>query len=284
MKNIFATLLMLCFAGAVSAQNLSRAGFYMDNGQAVYANPKNGVTVSVTVEKTHFEPGVFARYAQKMLGVRASLTERTESKIASSAIYEVAPTTPLLKSVEGAVADAILPAFRTDNRALSVEQQAQAAADMIFSLRRHRKELITGEAGENVFGAGLKAALEEIAEMEKSCLAMFYGKTSRTEEIHTFNIVINPSQLDYTVCRISGKSGVVANDDLSAEPVVLHLEPAAPKEYAELQPLGPKDKVSVEYLVVAQTKCSLINETLLLDSQELVLLPFAKSVVAKPIR
>ena len=134
MKNIFVTVLMLCFAGAVSAQSLSRAGFYMDNGQAVYANPKGSVTISVTVEKSHFAPGVFARYAQKMLGVRASLTERIESKILSSAIYDVAPTTPLQKSVQGGGADAILPAFRADNRALSVEQQAQAAADMIFSL------------------------------------------------------------------------------------------------------------------------------------------------------
>jgi hypothetical protein len=40
MKNIFVTVLMLCFAGAVSAQNITRAGFYMDNGQAVYANPR----------------------------------------------------------------------------------------------------------------------------------------------------------------------------------------------------------------------------------------------------
>ena len=57
MKNIFATLLMLCFAGAVSAQSLTRVGFYMDNGKATYANPKSGVTISVTVEKSYFTPG-----------------------------------------------------------------------------------------------------------------------------------------------------------------------------------------------------------------------------------
>lgn len=42
----------------------------------------------------------------------------------------------------------------------SPESMAQDAANAIFSLRRHRIDLVTGEAGENVFGAGLKAALE----------------------------------------------------------------------------------------------------------------------------
>ena len=63
MKKIFATVLMLCFAGALSAQSITRAGFYMDNGEAVLSNPKGSVTISVTVEKRHFTPGEFARYA-----------------------------------------------------------------------------------------------------------------------------------------------------------------------------------------------------------------------------
>jgi hypothetical protein len=37
----------------------------------------------------------------------------------------------------------------------TTEEQAAATAEMIFSLRKHRLDLITGEAGENVFGGGL---------------------------------------------------------------------------------------------------------------------------------
>ena len=282
MKNIFVTVLMLCFAGAVSAQNLSRAGFYMDNGQAVYANPKNGVTVSVTVEKTHFEPGVFARYAQKMLGVRASLTERTESKIASSAIYEVAPITPLLKSVEGAVADAILPAFRTDNRALSVEQQAQAAADMIFSLRRHRKELITGEAGENVFGAGLSSALDQIAAMEQQCLDMFYGTTTTTVEEYRYSVTPTADEKNYIVCRYREGEGVLPITDFSAEPLMVIFTPAQVDTSAF--PIATvKDKVKVDYLVVPTCTVELLLGTQTLCKGE-VSIPQYGEIVTLAIR
>ena len=285
MKKIFAILALIGIATTGVAQTITKAGVYDNEGKAVILEAEPSVVnVTLEVSREHFTPGVYARYAQKYLGQRATLAEHTTVEVLSGKIGVGAVEATVVTTSDKAPEALALPINRTSSVAKTTEEQAAETAELIFSLRKHRLDLITGEAGENVFGAGLKAALEEIAEMEKSCLAMFYGKTSRTEETHTFNIVINPSQLDYTVCRISGKSGVVANDDLSAEPVVLHLEPAAPKEYAELQPLGPKDKVSVEYLVVAQTKCSLINETLLLDSQELVLLPFAKSVVAKPIR
>ena len=73
MKRIFVAIIMLAIAATVSAQSIARVGFYMEGGQAVCSNPQNSVTVSVTVEKEVFTPGEFARYAQKMLGVRASL-------------------------------------------------------------------------------------------------------------------------------------------------------------------------------------------------------------------
>ena len=260
MKNIFVTVLMLCFAGAVSAQNITRAGFYMDNGQAVYANPKGSVTISVTVEKSHFAPGVFARYAQKMLGVRASLTERIESKILSSAIYDVAPATPLQKSVQGGGADAILPAFRADNRALSVEQQAQAAADMIFSLRRHRKELITGEAGENVFGAGLESALNQIAEIEQQCLDMFYGTTTTTVEEYRYSVTPTAEEKNYIVCRYREGEGILPISDLSAEPLMLIFTPTQ-VDTSALPIATVKDKVKSDYLVVPTCAVELLLVT-----------------------
>ncbi|HAY31196.1 DUF4831 family protein, partial [Alistipes sp.] len=57
----------------------------------------------------------------------------------------------------------------------SAESMAADAANMIFSLRRHRLDLVTGEAGENVFGGGLKAALDEISRLEQEYLALFLG-------------------------------------------------------------------------------------------------------------
>ena len=53
------------------------------------------------------------------------------------------------------------------------EDAAQQAAQMIFSIRKHRMELITGEAGENVFGGGLKDALDALDEKEQELLELF---------------------------------------------------------------------------------------------------------------
>ncbi|MBP3424175.1 MAG: DUF4831 family protein [Alistipes sp.] len=277
MKNIFVTVLMLCFAGAVSAQSLTRAGFYMDNGQAVLSNPKSSVTVSVTVEKSHFVPGEFARYAQKMLGVRASLTEHKESKILSSAIYDKQITTPLQKSVVGGDNETVLPAFRADNRALSVEQQAQAAADMIFSLRRHRKELITGDAGENVFGAGLRSALNQIAAMEQQCLDMFYGTTTTTVEEYRYTITPTAEEKNYVVCRYRDEEGILPVSELSAEPLMLVFTPAQ-VDTSKLPLATVKDKVVREYIVVPTCSVELLLGTQTLCKGEVSIPQYGTSV------
>ena len=285
MKKIFAILVLVGIATVGTAQNISKAGLYNKQGEAIVVEAEPCVVnVTLSIASEHFTPGVYARYAQKYLGQRATLAEHTTVEVLSGKIGKGAVEATTTTKVEEAKASLPLPENRTSSGAQTTEEQAAATAELIFSLRKHRLDLITGEAGENVFGAGLKSALEEIARLERNYLEMFYGTTLRTEELHTFNIVIDPAQLDYTVCRISDKVGVVSIDDLSAAPVVLHLEPATPKEYDILQPLGPKDKVSEEYITIALTKCQLINEALLLDSCEMVLLPFAKSVVAKPIR
>ena len=114
---------------------------------------------------------------------------------------------------------------------------------------------------------------------------MFYGSKTATEQTHTFNITISPDKTEYLVCRFSDKDGVVGADDLSGMPIVLKVETAPHKEYAELQPLGPKDKVSAEYLIVPQSKCSLIIGAELKGVVEFASpLYGAKSVTALPIK
>ena len=184
MKHIFAFILSLCCVTTLSAQGVVRSGLYTKNGEVVYSDPQSSVTVSVTVKSTNFEPGEFARYAQKMLGVRASLAEKCQTEIVSAEICDKEPLGVEMAQCQD-VKQTILPIFKSDNRAQSLEQQAAAAAEMIFSLRRSRKELITGDAGEHVFGAGLAAALAKIDAMEQQCLDMFYGTT--TTKIDTYN-------------------------------------------------------------------------------------------------
>ena len=283
MKKIFAILALVGIATVGVAQNI-KAGLYYKGGEAVVTEIEPiMVNVTLRVATEHFTPGVYARYAQKYLGKRATLSEYSSIELLDGclALGLAAKVAPQVAEVPYSLP---LPLNRMSATAQTTEEQAAATAELIFSLRKHRLDLITGEAGENVFGAGLKAALDEIARMEKECLDMFYGSNTTTEEIHTFNIIISPDKTEYLVCRFSDKVGVVPADDLSGMPIVLKVETAPHKEYSQLQPLGPKDKVSAEYIIVPQSKCSLIGEATLMDTLEFASTQYGKTVTALPIK
>ena len=110
---------------------------------------------------------------------------------------------------------------------LALEDAAREAANTIFfSLRRHRIELITGEAGENVFGEGLKAALAEIDRLEQSYLELFLGKRVVTTETRRYVVYPQSDKKQYIVCRFSAAAGLLPESDLSGDMVLLQIEPS----------------------------------------------------------
>ena len=285
MKRLFAILVVVSFATMAVAQNITKAGLYLKNGVAVVTEAEPVVVnVTLRVATEHFTPGIYARYAQKYLGKRATLSEYSSIELLDGKLaLGAAEKEPVAVAQESYVLP--LPSNRVSAKVETNEEQAASTAEMIFSLRKHRLDLITGEAGENVFGAGLKAALDEIARIEKECLDMFYGAKSITEKVYTFDITITPDKNEYMVCRFSDDMGIVAVDDLSGKPIVVKVETAPHKAYSDiLLPLGPKDKVSAEYLIVPQSKCSLIGEATLMDTVEFASPLYGKSVTALPIK
>ena len=285
MKRLFAILVVVSFATMAVAQNITKAGLYLKSGVAVVTEAEPVVVnVTLRVATEHFTPGIYARYAQKYLGKRATLSEFSSIELLDGKLaLGAAEKQPVAVAQEPYVLP--LPSNRVSAKVETNEEQAASTAEMIFSLRKHRLDLITGEAGENVFGAGLKAALDEIARIEKECLDMFYGAKSVTEKVYTFDITITPDKNEYMVCRFSDDMGIVAVDDLSGKPIVVKVETAPHKAYSDiLLPLGPKDKVSAEYLIVPQSKCSLIGEATLMDTVEFASPLYGKSVTALPIK
>ena len=87
MKRVVVLMVALCFAVALPAQELARAGV-CDAGEikTFAGNPRSVVAVELRVEQQQFTPGVYARYAQKYLGVRASLASRTYTRIFSASL------------------------------------------------------------------------------------------------------------------------------------------------------------------------------------------------------
>lgn len=255
----------LCGVASASAQTVARTGvYYAADGEAVVNVPKSTVAVELRIEERVFTPGVYARYAQKYLGVRASLTSHVDTSVlsASVALVDSAPVSIEVPQPNDDAAEASpLPANRMNGRAVSPEEQASATADMIFSLRKHRVDLITGESGENVFGAGLAAALDEIARLEKEYLEMFYGSTVVEVRTERFFVVPSRGENNYILCRYRDGAGIVPLSDLSGEAVMLHIEPSAETDVDGLAIADAKDKNRIECVVANAAECTLLCGT-----------------------
>ena len=184
-------MLPLLFAGMTAAaqnQDMARLGTYMDNGEFVVGTAETVLAADITVRCEKIVCGPYARYAQKFLGLRALLTDKTVYTVADAAIAlmpgeryvtagELPASTCRVESYEAQGADfARLQTDRLDMTETDLQTAARNAAAAIFSLRKHRLDLISGEAGENVFGAGLPVALERLDRLEQEYLELFLGR------------------------------------------------------------------------------------------------------------
>ncbi len=128
----------------------------------------------------------------------------------------------------------------------SLEDMAAQAAATIFNLRKRRMELITGEAGENVFGEGLKAALAELSRLESEYVALFMGKQAVITETRSFTIVPEADKTNTIVMRFSPTAGILDDADLSGQPIVLEIKPERADQMST--PVrSPKDTRPVVY-------------------------------------
>ena len=148
--------------------------------------------------------------------------------------------------------------------ALEPEQQEKMLAELTLQAtaeaRRQRKELISGDAGENVFGAGLKAALEYIEKTEKQCLDMFYGTNVRSVEQYRYTITPTASEKNYIVCRYREGVGILPLSDFSGDPIMVIITPTD-GDTSSLPFATEKDKVRTEFLVAATCDIELLCGT-----------------------
>lgn len=239
MKIRLLALALLVFGGA-TAQNpyIAVEGAYESAEGINISLSRTILTVDVTVERDVTLSGPYARYAQKFLGVRAPLTDKESWTVKGASVVlldakntlEAAALAPAANAVAAyAASDSEFPRLQADKNEMSVlalEDAARNAANMIFALRKHRIELITGDAGENVFGAGLGDALTEIARLEQSYLELFLGKHVVTTASQRYVVYPQSDKKQYVVCRFNASSGLLPESDLSGDMVLLQIEPS----------------------------------------------------------
>jgi hypothetical protein len=199
------------------------------------APSKTTLYIDITVDCQEIVAGPYARYAQKYLGVAAPLADKVLYEITSAKISEVSNIHTEYEPVFSGATTHMNPLHgfpkllidRTSGSGRSLEESASLAAAMIFDIRKSRYELITGDAGENVFGAGLGDALRELDRLEEEYLSLFLGKQTNRTTTRNYNIIPSQDEMTYVVCRFTTTDGLLPEDDLSGEPVVLELKPVA---------------------------------------------------------
>lgn len=272
MKRIISLVSLAVLAcGAATAQNTpykAVVGTYIDaSGALAVSDPSTSVAVDLIVEKEQTVVGPYARYAQKFLNMRGSLVDKT--------VYSLKGVKLAVTGGEDVIADAVPAAEVTETSymgsasefakvlpdrmsatAVSEEEAAANAAQAIFSIRKHRMDLITGEAGENVFGAGLKDALAALDAAEQEYLELFFGKRVVTTSVERVVIPMIEGVQSYAVARISSSAGVVAADAKDGDAVTLEVAPSGRARLSSIVEADPKSKTAVKVRVADPSTCT----------------------------
>ncbi len=283
---------MVCTA--VSAQNTpyrTVIGPYYDaTGAIALADPSTTIVVDLTIEKEQTIVGPYARYAQKYLDVRGSLVEKTSYTIKSAqlsvatdntifAAKEIAPmsvtTTSLINPADEFAK--VLP-DRTSLSPMTAEEAAAQAAQAIFTLRKKRIELITGDAGENVFGGGLKDALEALDAREQAYLELFLGKKITTTYTERIVLPLNGTTTAYTIAKLSPSAGLQAATATDGSVVKVNLTPSgiAPK-LATMSEIDSRDKTALQVRLADSTTCVVTVDDKVVGSAVLPVFEFGRT-------
>lgn len=239
MKRVFTILLaavLVSLASDVAAQQVvkQRIGTYKEDGNVVVSEATTTLVVDLVVECEEFVAGDYARYAQKYLGKRASLVNRMSYSLVGADVavlsepeYYAIQSVAEEKSVT-TVGDEIA-VDRLSTSELAQETAAKSAAERIFELRTARQEIILGEYGDGVYGAGLEAALREIERLEREYLQLFYGVRTVTTKHHRITLPVSADMPNVVIARFNSDEGLLQRDNITGDIVMVTINPSEMK-------------------------------------------------------
>ncbi len=265
MKRIFFILTLALVGASASAQNnIYKAVVGVQKnaaGSVVVSDPSTTLAVDLTFETEQVVVGPYAKYAQKYLETRGALVDKSttsikEAKVAivtddaltASAIAE--PTTSVTSYMGNETEFAKISPDRLSGSAMSLDDAAAQAAQAIYTIRKNRMDLISGEAGENVFGGGLKDALAALDAKEQAYLELFLGK--KVTKTHTERVIVPivAGVNEYAISRtVNGK----------AENLKLVLTPSeATPKFSTLSEADPRDKTAIAVRIANIATCTVM--------------------------
>ena len=168
----------------------------------------------------------------------------------------------------------------------SVEEKAKQAADLIFALRKKRVELICGDAELPTAPHMLQEMLDEISRVEAQYLSLFIGRW--TNKRHAVRLRYSPSAKESSsmLCRFSTQSGICPTSELSATPLLIHVQrlegPIGYPAEAKLPPL--KNGLYYRPACMAEVTLTLLRDELLRARVPLTQLGPIVPIYSKPLK
>ena len=271
-------LFVLAFSFAIAAtataqNNIFQAviGPYIDeSGALMVSDPSTTIVVDVTVEKEQVIVGPYARYAQKYLDTRGSLVEKSAYSVVGVNLAVATDNTPYTAKCLAPASTSVISHTNPEGEfskilpdrlsatAVGLEEAAAQAAQALFRLRKQRMELITGEAGENVFGGGLKEALATIDAKEQEYLELFLGKRILTTQTYRYIVPMVAGKSEYQVAKLSSSKGIqaVSAADGDIVKLVVKASAAAPK-LNSISEVDSRDKTAIQVRLANIADCEL---------------------------
>ena len=268
----FLMIMALATLGVVSASaqnNIYKTiGVSKDaKGNIVISDPSTILAVDLTFEEEQIVVGPYAKYAQKYLETRPSLVDKSTLTLKSAEVAIVTDSEFKAKRVARDKKSAVsylgdedefakVSPDRVNSSSMSPENAAAQAAQAIFTIRKNRMDLISGEAGENVFGAGLKDALAELDAKEQAYLELFLGKKVCSTSTHTYTIPLANGVTEYVVAKFAAQSGLKpASADGDAVKLTLADSGVTPA-FTSVQEIEASNKSAIAVRIACLANCS----------------------------
>ncbi|MDR3236733.1 MAG: DUF4831 family protein [Prevotellaceae bacterium] len=168
-------------------------------------------------------------------------------------------TTTFYKTVKTDTGFERVPVQQSQVVEKSVERRAEETANMIYSLRKKRIDLLTGDVDNLPAGDAMRAVLEEITRLEDAYVSLFTGKSSFDVQTMTFDVTPNalqPKQL-YIAFRFSDTQGLLSPANLAGRPIMLELTPekevsAMPSNASDVDKKGTRIHYRIPAVVQAR--------------------------------
>lgn len=262
------TCVVSLVASAQGLPNMTIGAIQNGGAVEIVAEPTSTIIVDLTISTTTFTAGIYSRYAQKYLGERAQLTDKTSTAIESSQLSIAPEDLPIAKPKPASTIKKPtqkLAIDRTSSEVMIPELAAQNAANQIFANRRICRDLIAGDVGEGVFGEGLQTALDRFDKMESEYLALFMGEEQIETTTHRLFIPLTSDNTRFMVGRFDSRMGLLPANEIEGEPIYLQITPSEVSDSTYLVP-GSRGSARRVFIVPNMSQCDLYVGTDIINS------------------